>query len=87
MELPFTVANGAPATTVLPEIATEKPSWSKAAPSEAVSLAASVSLAQPPEGFTNTYAAPWAIAGAFNKVNGKFVRVCRAIATRVLHPV
>ncbi|MGZ4306591.1 MAG: AAA family ATPase, partial [Solirubrobacteraceae bacterium] len=38
---------------------TEMPRSSPAAPSEAVSLAVSVALAQPPAGLTNTYAAPW----------------------------
>src|SRR5215467_4068025 len=58
----------APATTVFPlaEMATPfspsvplLPRLSKAAPSEAVSLAAWVASCQPPGGLVNTYTAPW----------------------------
>src|ERR1700761_395992 len=50
-----------PAATVLPspEIATLSPRSSRAVPSEAVSLAASVSLAQPDAGRVNTNTVPW----------------------------
>ena len=59
------VDTDAPATIVLPLIATDKPKLSFVAPSEAVSLAVSVSeegdpvVPQPPAGSTKTYAAPW----------------------------
>ncbi len=45
---------GAPATIVSPAIATDQPSRSDRAPSEAVSLAVCVPLAHPPAGLTNT---------------------------------
>ena len=51
-------ASRAPATTVLPLMDTEEPNWSRAAPSEAVSLAVSVMFPQPLAGFTKTYAVP-----------------------------
>jgi hypothetical protein len=43
---------GAPARIVFPEIAIEKPNWSLAAPSEAVSSAVCVAFAQPDAGIT-----------------------------------
>ena len=52
-------APGAPATTVGPSIATEYPSWSPAAPSEAVSSAVWVAFFHFPEaGCVNRYTAP-----------------------------
>ena len=48
------LAPGAPAIAVVPETATELPSRSDLAPSEAVSLAAWVSLDQPPAGCVKT---------------------------------
>ena len=55
---PATSSLGAPATIVSPDTATDKPSWSSAAPSSAVSLVC-VAVAQvPPVGRTNTYADP-----------------------------
>jgi hypothetical protein len=44
--------------TVPPETATDTPSRSREAPSEAVSFAVWVPSAQPERGLTNTYAAP-----------------------------
>ena len=41
-----------------PSTATERPNQSPAAPSEAVSLAVSVALAQPKAGLVNRYADP-----------------------------
>ena len=49
-----TLAYGAPTTTVLPLIETEKPKSSFAAPSDAVSLAVWVMFAQPEPGSVNT---------------------------------
>src|SRR4051812_25891550 len=56
--LPPNVASRAPATTVSPEMATELPSLSPAAPSEAVSSAVGLASSQPDAGLTNTSAAP-----------------------------
>ena len=55
-----TVAPGAPTAIVVPslEIATEVPNSSPPAPSEDVSFAACVAVAQPPAPAVNTYAAP-----------------------------
>ena len=55
---PPIAASGAPATAVPPDTATEAPSSSPAAPSEAVSFAVCVPVDQPPPGSANTYAAP-----------------------------
>jgi hypothetical protein len=49
---------GSPATIVEPDTATEVPRLSYMPPSEAVSFAVCVALAQPPAGSTNTYTAP-----------------------------
>src|SRR5215831_4606502 len=56
--LVFTVAPGAPAATVPPEIATDVPSRSREPPSEAVSFAVWVPSVHLEPGFTNRYAAP-----------------------------
>ena len=50
--------NGAPATIVLPSIATEAPRNSPLPASDAVSVATCVASAHPEAGLTKTYAAP-----------------------------
>ena len=56
--MPLAPCSGAPATIVVPFVATVKPSWSPAAPSEAVSIVLVVELAQPVDRSVKTNTAP-----------------------------
>ena len=71
----------APTTTVSLLIATAAPKRSLAAPSEAVSLAVSVMVAQPAIGFTNTYAEPWLLFAPMSSTTAPTTTVSPLIAT------
>src|SRR3954451_18272773 len=78
--------NGAPATTVSPDTATEAPSSSCAAASLPVSFAAWWPSAQPPPGLTNTYAAPSASRPEMSAPGAPAATVPPEIATEVPSP-